>query len=411
MNASPPTTVTWRFRTRFRRDTFGWKGSKLAIERIKEALSEINTVARYDPVQAAEGAVLLLERLSPALCQIDSSSGAIGNATYNAVEALVPLIAGAPASTAVRKKWLDRLFEALQEDRMPYIETLGDHWGELCATPALASEWADRLLPGLRLMLGDRATGTFAFFSGTSPCYSALFKAGRHDELLALLAQDPHPIWPYFVWGARVLAARGQTDQAIAYVRERAGTTTGPVTIARFAEDVLLQAGRRSEAFEQYALLANQSNSHVSTFRALAKKYPEREPAHLLADLVARSGSEPGKLFATAKTLKLWDQAIELAWASPCDPLTLNRAARDHLNKRSDFAMHCALASLHWMAMGHGYDLTALDAREAYSLALEAAALAQQSEHAQAVLKQILGAERPMSSWMHRTLGLPTAAS
>jgi hypothetical protein len=410
MSTSPQSTITWMFRTRFRRDAFSWKGSKLASQRIKEALSEINTVARHDPMQGAEGAVLLLEKLSPALSQIDSSSGAIGSACYGAIEALVPLIAGAPASTALRKKWLDRLFEAIQADQVPYIETLGEHWGELCATPELASEWADQLLPGLRLMLGDRAMGTFATFTGTSLCYSALFKAGRHDELLALLALHPHPIWPYFVWGARVLAARGQTDQAIAYVREHEGRNTGLVTMACFAEDLLLQAGRRSEAFEQYGLLANQRNSNLSTFRALVKKYPEWESGKLLDYLVAQSPSEPGKWFATAKTLKLWDQAIHLAWASPCDPLTLSRAARDHLDKRSDFAMHCAMAALHWMSMGHGYELTGLDAREAYGLAVEAAALAQQSEHARAVTAQILAQDRPMSVWLHRALGLTPAA-
>lgn len=92
----------------------------------------------------------------------------------------------------------------------------------------------------------DRKRGIYAFFSGTSLCYSALFSADRHDELLELLALDPKPIWPYMVWGARVLAARGQVDAAIAYVRERAGSTTSLETIARFAEAELLKAGRLS---------------------------------------------------------------------------------------------------------------------------------------------------------------------
>ena len=265
----------WAFRSRFRRDAFGWKGSKLAIERIHEALSEIRALARQDPATAAEGAVLLLERLSPALSRIDSSSGALGNATHAAVQQLVPLISGAPVGTAVRMKWLDRLFRAIQEDDPPYIESLGDHWGELCGTAEIASAWADRLLPTQRSVLHERKRGTYAFFAGTTLCYSALFEAGRHDELLDLLALDPRPIWPYLVWGARVLAERGQVDEAIAYVREHAGSTTSLETIARFAEEQLLKAGRRAEAFDQYALLANQANSHLSTFRALAKKYPE----------------------------------------------------------------------------------------------------------------------------------------
>jgi len=205
----------WAFRARFRRAAFGWKGTKLAIERIHEALAEIRAVARQDPATAAEGAVLFLEKLSPALNQIDSSSGALGNATYAAVQELVSPISSAPVETAVRMKWLDRLFEAIQEDDPPYIESLGDDWGDLCATPELASNWANELLPTLRSVLRERKRGTYAFFSGTTLCYSALFKAGRHDELLELLAMDPHPIWQYMVWGARVLAERGQIDEAI----------------------------------------------------------------------------------------------------------------------------------------------------------------------------------------------------
>ena len=62
---------------------------------------------------------------------------------------------------------------------------------------------------------------------------------------------DPRPIWPYLVWGAKVLAARGQIDQAIAYLRERDGSTTSETSIARFAEAELLKAGRRAESFNQ----------------------------------------------------------------------------------------------------------------------------------------------------------------
>lgn len=401
----------WAFRARFRRTAFGWKGSKLAIERIHEALTEIRAVARQDPAAAAEGAVLFLEKLSPALNQIDSSSGALGNATYSAVKELVPIISSAPVDAAVRKKWLDRLFDAIQDDDPPYIEHLGDHWGDLCATPELASVWADQLLPTQRSVLRDRQSGTYAFFSGTTLCYSALFTAGRHDELLGLLAMDPRPIWQYLIWGARVLSARGQVDETIAYVRQHAGTTTSLETIARFAEEALLKANRRAEAFDQFALLANQANSNLSTFRALAKKYPELAPDKLLGHLIASTPGEPGKWFATAKTLKLFDRATQLAWASPCDPKTLTRAARDHLVKQPAFAMQCALAALHWMSVGHGYELTGFDAHEAHRLAIEAAGNAQQSAPAQAAIEQVLAADRPMSAWLRKALGITTSAS
>ena len=399
-------TTAWAFRTRFRRGAFGWKGTQLAIGRINEALTEIRAVARHDTACAAEGAVLLLEKLSPALCQIDSSSGALGNATYAAVQELAPLISHAPVSAKVRQKWLDRLLEAIQEDDPPYIESLGDYWGDLCATRELASTWADQLLPTLKNVLRDRKRGTYAFFSGTTLCYSALFKAERHDQILDLLDMDPRPIWPYLVWGAKVLANRGQIDEAIAYLRERAGSTTSETFIARFGEEELLKAGRRAEAFNQYALLANQANTHLSTFRALTKKYPELAKDKLLAHLVASTPSERGKWFATAKTLKLFEQATRMAWASPCDPKTLNRAARDHLKTQPDFAMQCALASLHWMSLGHGYELTSMDVQDVHRIAFEAAANTDQTEQAHATIGHVLTADRPKSAWMKRSLGI-----
>ena len=169
------------------------------------------------------------------------------------------------------------------------------------------------------------------------------------------------------------------------------------------------QAGRRAEAFDQYALLANQANSNLSTFRALTKKYPELAPEKLLGHLIASTPGEPGKWFATAKTLKLFDRATALAWTSPCDPKTLTRAARDHQVTQPAFAMQAALAALHWMSMGHGYELTGLDVHEAHRLALEAARTAQQLDQAQAAIEQVLAPERPMSAWMRRSIGIPAS--
>jgi len=83
------TSHTWAFRARFRRNCFGWK-SQPAIVRVKEAVAEIRKVAKRDLGLAADGAVLFLEKVSPALEQVDSSSGSIGTAVNNAIAALVP---------------------------------------------------------------------------------------------------------------------------------------------------------------------------------------------------------------------------------------------------------------------------------------------------------------------------------
>ena len=74
---STRTKHTWTFGARFRRRAFGWR-SQPATKRIKEAVSEIKKAARKDPVLGGEGAVWFLEKLSPTVGQVDSSSGAIG---------------------------------------------------------------------------------------------------------------------------------------------------------------------------------------------------------------------------------------------------------------------------------------------------------------------------------------------
>ena len=321
---------------------------------------------------AAEGAVLFLEKLSPALCQVDSSTGALGQATHSAIDTLAPIIAGASVTEAVRRKWLERLFAALQDDDPPHLESLGDHWGDLCVSDALASGWIDDLLPALRRANTERKRGTFVWVLGASACYSAMFKVGRYDELLALLDGDRDAIWPYRVWGGRVLLARGKVDEAIAYMAGRKPADAPRMALAAFAEDALLKAGRRAEAYQRYAVDANQANSRLATFRAIAKKYPELDPDQILNDLIQSTPGNEGKWFATAKTLKRFELAAALAWRSPCDPKTLTRAARDHRVSQPKFAVEAALASLHWMSAGHGYDVTVGDARETYQYALDA---------------------------------------
>jgi len=61
--------------------------------------------------------------------------------------------------------------------------------------------------------------------------------------------------------------------------------------------------------------------------------------------------------------------------------------------------------------MGHGYELTGLDVQEAHRLAIEAGKTTQQVELAQTSIEQVLAADRPMSAWMRRSLGIPTVAA
>ncbi len=366
-----PERHQWAFRARFRRNAFGWK-SQPAIKRIKEAVSEIKKIGRKDPVLAAEGAVLLLEKLSPALERIDSSSGAIGGAVNNAIAALVPIIAMAPADDKTRDGWLERLWEAYQEDAMPYIELLGDYWGELCSSKTVASRWADQLL-GACKMAWSPDPELRGFFKGTTNCLSALLAAERHEELLGLLEMAPYKMWHYRSYGVKALAAQGKKAEAIRYAEAERGINDNPVAIARICEEVLLSSGLADEAYRRYGIEANQAGTYLAWFRAVAKKYPHKQPAEILEDLVASTPGEEGKWFAAAKSAKLYDEAIALARRTPCSPQTLTRAARDFEEKNPSFALEAGMAALSWLVEGYGYEITGLDVLNAYSFTMKAA--------------------------------------
>ena len=361
----------WEFAPRFRRNAFGWR-SDLPIKRIKEALSEIRLVARKEPTLAAEGAIVLLEKLSPALMNVDSSSGALGSMVNHAIETLVPLLTKADVDAATRARWLDRLWEAVQEDEMPYIEYLADFWGELCVEAKVASVWADQFLPIVERIWSPAEPG-HGYFKGTDACLSALHAAGRYDELLALVAKARYKSWHNRRWGVKALVALGKKAEAIRYAEESRGLNTPEGQIAEVCEEILLSSGLADDAYQRYAIAANRTTTNLATFRAIAKKYPNKDAADILRDLVKSEPGAEGKWCAAAKDAGLFDVAIELARRSPTDPRTLTRAARDFASKRPEFAIEAGLTALHWMARGHGYELTGFDVHAAFDAVMQAA--------------------------------------
>lgn len=364
----------WQFASRFRRHAFGWR-SDTPIQRIKEALTEIKQFTRKEPVLAAEGAITLLEKLSPALEQVDSSSGALGSAVNKAIDTLVPIIVKADVEPQLRQRWLERLWQALQDDEMPYIELLGDYWGELCVTPELASHWADEFLPLVEHVWSPTASG-HGFFKGTSACLASLYAAGRHQELLALIDKAPFKWWHDRRWGVKALSALGKKAEAIRYAEESRGLNDPDWQIAQSCEAILLSSGLLDEAYCRYALEANQGTTHLATFRAIAKKYPNKQPDEVLRDLIASTPGTEGKWFAAAKDAGLFDVATELATRSPTDPRTLTRAARDFAEKQPDFALAAGLAALRWISLGHGYEITGGDVLDAHAAVMHAASKA-----------------------------------
>lgn len=393
----------WQFSSRFRRNAFGWK-SDAPIQRIKEAIAEIKLVAKKEPVIAAEGAVILLEKLPPALEQVDSSSGALGSAVHRAMDILVPIIAKPNVEPAIRQRWLERLWAAVEDDGMTYIESLGDYWGELCASPEMASAWADHFLPLLEYTWGQKSSG-HGFYKGTSACLASLYAADRYDELLVLLDKAQFKWWYQRRWGVKALVAQGKKAEALRYAEESRGLNDPGWQIAQACEEILLSSGLQEDAYRRYALEANQGTTNLATFRAITKKYPQKPAADILRDLVASTPGSEGKWFAAAKDAGMYDAAIELVNNSPADPRTLIRAALDYANKQPAFALAAGLAALRWMARGHGYEITGTDVFDAYDATMKAATMAEKpAAQVQAQIAEMLDGTQHMQQFMSKTL-------
>lgn len=361
----------WIFPSRFRAGALGWKCSRLACQRLREAVSEIKKVSRNDPVIGGEGSVRLIEKLWPALEHVDSSSGALGSAVNKVLDDLIPLIVKAPTDNKTRTKWLDRLWQAMQDDGVDYLGPVGDRWGELCGSVEVANQWADELVSTLSFCWTDSNPGSY--FHGATACLSCLLVVGRYQELLDLLALDRNPFWHYRRYGVDALLAMGKKAEAVKYAEASRGLNQPDSVIDRACEDILVSSGLHEDAYHRYGLRAAQGNSYLARFRSVAKRYPMKAPVEILDDLIKTMPGEEGKWFATAKELKLYDLALQLANQSPCDPKTLTRAARDALDVEPEFALGSALASLRWLNEGWGYEVTSIDVIDAYNLALEAA--------------------------------------
>jgi hypothetical protein len=366
-------THPWTFRARFRAKAYGWRGTALASKRLKEAVSEIRKVAKSDAVLAADGAVSLMERLWPSLESIDTSSGALGNAVHRTLDALIPLLIEAPADIKIRAKWLERLYEAVLEDGVEYLMPVEERWGEICVFPELANHWANRLLSGVRD--GWSRDERHVWVVGATICLSSLLAAGRYDELNSLLALQQSTFWHFGQFGAMALARQGHVDEAIQYAESHLRNVydSGALAAEGFCEQILLAADRREEAYRRYGLAVTEGTTNLAAYRALLRKYPERDRRQALLDLIESRG-EKGKWFAAAKDAGYLDIALECAGDSLAEPTTLIRASRDFAEKEPAFATHVSLCAIRHLLNGRGYEPTEGDMLDAHKHLTESAA-------------------------------------
>jgi hypothetical protein len=166
--------------------------------------------------------------------------------------------------------------------------------------------------------------------------------------------------------------AEGRLDDALSYAESSRGLNIPNVAVDIECEGILLAAGRRDEAYRRYALTANEASTGLATFRQLTKKYPEINPAQILADL-AHSSADPGHWFAAAKDAGYLDLAFSLAAAGRTDPRTLSRASRDFVESDPAFALRVGRLAVERILAGHGYEITTEDLTTAVNHFLAAA--------------------------------------
>jgi hypothetical protein len=363
---------------------------------------EIRKVSRRDAELGAEGAVMLLLRLVPAIEHVDWSSGALGTAAGHAVDELIAIVAAAPVESETRSGWLEKLFEALTQDAYGFLEPVGDEWGRLCASPALAASWAERLVPKLERAWRRPAPGRL--FLPATAALSSLLVAGRHEQLLQVLERAPRVDWSYRRYGVQALVALGRRGAALRYAEASRGERQPDSRIDRACESLLLASGLYQEAFRRYGLTAHLKPSRLATFRAVARTYPMLDPEEILRRLIAATPGEEGKWFVTAKELGLLDLALKLVRHSPTDPRSLVRAARDYRDREPEFAHGAAMACLRWAVEGYGSELTSYDALQAWALALETAEHLGRLDQTRASVRRLVAGTSPSAVWMRRVL-------
>jgi hypothetical protein len=379
----------WAFKRGMRAGAFGWRGTAKAIERLRSASSEIRAVNRADPVAAAEGVVALAERIWPAFEQIDTSSGALGGAVHRTLEDLVLILIEAPADEQTRAHWLERLREAVVDDGVDYLAPISDRFGEIAAFPALMNLHADRDLDLIRNAWSDDAR--FAHIATATLTLSCLLEAGRHEELLALLAARRTCVWFDEKFAAEALLRQGRDDAALARAAallEEDRQPWGRRDIARFCEAILVRQGKADEAYRRFGLPTAAGNTWLAMWRDLMKRYPDRDARALLEDLIALHGRK-GKWFAAAKTAGYLDVALECAADVEAAPATLIRAARDFSAKNPAFAAQVALHAVVHLLAGRGYDAGPLEIDAAVDQLMAASRRMDRTDSAIAELRRL----------------------
>ena len=354
------TQTTWAFRRRFRKNAFGWRNTT-ALKALREAQKEIRAVLRKDPAEAARGATLLIERISPACMQVDDSSGALGSQIRSAERLLVDCITRAELPDAEHEALLERLLQAWLDDDMPWIETLADYWGELCGSPERARAWAQRFEDLIDpVPQGDWHTRWMKSDRYRLPLLPTLLAAGEYDEVLRLVGDDTR--WDKQRLAVAALRAQGKRAEALRRIRAIPAEQRWQEA-EQIAEALLLESGLRDQAWQDHGVAAAEDNSRVRWLKQLRERYPERSAEEVLDRLVETTPGQEGRWFAAARQAGMLTEAIALARSSPAEPATLQTALLKHAESDPTFAWDAGMLAIEGLIAGNAFDPEKIDVK------------------------------------------------
>ncbi|MFH0801026.1 MAG: hypothetical protein V2A78_01375 [bacterium] len=297
----------------------------------------------------------LCERLWPALQAVDSSSGALGTAVWLTLDKLLPLLVQAPADTATRRKWIDRLYSAVQDDGVDYLFQVRRIWGIICKEPDLIREWADRLLELVSSL--SSLSGKFIYSPDNIMCFSCLLEAGRYNELQSLLKSASHRHWSEQYYWAEALRRQGKIEEAISFAEDcRSPLGYDDTAITCFCERLLIEEGHWEQAYKQYGRFLRVGHTYLNQYRAIVKKYPQLETRRILQDLIDDSDN-PGNWFAAAGSAGHMDIAYTCALNGTLNPGTLITAAYQNRFDAPEFSFAVALRAMDLLLEGYGYEI------------------------------------------------------
>ena len=81
----------------------------------------------------------------------------------------------------------------------------------------------------------------------------------------------------------------------IQYAEGSRGLNQPDAAINQVCENILISSGLHEAAYRRYGLSTAAGTSYLARFRAVAKRYPMKGKAAILADLIATTPGEEGK--------------------------------------------------------------------------------------------------------------------